>query len=135
LCRFTNSTRLIYWRLIKFWNITFCHKSQCKHVDTAKQRLNAHFKTVDGLSFKILLIKVTGHLWVLFFIGFHENIRLVLLSDEVWTKNVENSQSYLIKYISLAIKKHWKCNIQIQFSPEEFYGNYWFLNELCSCGF
>jgi hypothetical protein len=49
-------------------------------------------------------IKVTEHLWVLilpFFIGFHESIRLVLLSDQVWTKNVENSQSYLIKYISL----------------------------------
>jgi small-conductance mechanosensitive channel len=56
LCRFTNSTRLVYWRLIKFWKVTFCHKLQCKH-DTAKQRLNAHFKTVDDLSLKILLIQ------------------------------------------------------------------------------
>jgi hypothetical protein len=51
-------------------------------------------------------VKVTEHLWVLilpkiFVIGFHESIRLVLLSDQVWTKNVENWQSYLIKYISL----------------------------------
>jgi hypothetical protein len=35
------------------------------------------------------------------FMGFHESIRLVLLSEQVWTKNVENSQSYLIEYISL----------------------------------
>jgi hypothetical protein len=38
----------------------------------------------------------------------YESIRLVLLSDQVSTKNVENSQSYLIKYISLAIRKTLK---------------------------
>ena len=32
--------------------------------DTAEQRLNAHFKTVDGLSLKILLIKVVHHIYL-----------------------------------------------------------------------
>jgi hypothetical protein len=50
-------------------------------------------------------LKVTEHLWVLilpqfFFICFHESITIrlvlvVLLSDQVWTKNVENSHAEL----------------------------------------
>jgi hypothetical protein len=49
---------------------------------------------------------------------FHPNLRggssekfisgKTFLPDKVWAKNVENSQSYLIKYISLAIRKTLK---------------------------